>query len=90
MRWRMTSAWAAVAGSLALLAAGCVGPEVYRDTPERLRAEAQLRAPDLRPDEMVVPYEVDPAHVERVRALLPRFASAAVRFLSIPFSHPTG
>ncbi len=78
MQWRAILPLFVVAGLPGLLAAGCAGPRVYSYTPEALRAELRLRAPDLRPHELIVPFEVDPADVEFARARVPRHASSEV------------
>jgi tetratricopeptide (TPR) repeat protein len=71
MPWSAARRWTRVAGLLALLlAAGCATAQPGGYTPEELRAELLRRVPDLRADEIQVPFEVGAHEVERARELV--------------------
>ena len=51
-------------------AAGCAAAQKLAYSPDELRAEVHRRAPDLDPADIVVPYELSPAHVELAHQLV--------------------
>ena len=78
-----------VLAALSLL--GCVTKRELAYSPEQLRSEVHARVPELPETEIIVPYELDPALVERARkAVRGRYDSedkalALARSLSNPF-----
>jgi tetratricopeptide (TPR) repeat protein len=70
---------ASILGLLAWAALGCAPLQPVGYTAHQLRLELEQRVPDLRPDEIVVPYDVSQELVERARAALPRAASSEQR-----------
>ena len=61
-----SSAFLLVAAA-ALATPGCAGSQKYAYGVDELRAEIRRRAPELPPDAVVVPFDVDPATVEIAR-----------------------
>jgi tetratricopeptide (TPR) repeat protein len=74
-------------------AVGCATQKLaYR--PDELRAEVRRRAPELDPADVVVPYEISPAHVDLARRLVRDAASDSGRVRALTTAlldpHPRG
>ncbi len=65
--WRRSATALALRCVAALAGQGCIAKVAYE--PADLRAAILRRAPELPPEAVVVPYEVDPQHVEIARRL---------------------
>jgi tetratricopeptide (TPR) repeat protein len=79
-----------VAGLIAVLSIGCATPPRVEYSPDALRDEVVLRSPELRPEDVIVPYELTEAPVAMARALLRdgRKGSERVRALIDSLSDP--
>src|SRR5574338_529267 len=83
--------WLPALASAAALCLACATPGAYDYTPEGLRREVARHLPDIDPDSLVVPFEIDAATAERAAHLLEGVpAEARVDALVASLSDPAG
>jgi hypothetical protein len=59
-----------VAGLIAVLSIGCATPPRVEYSPDALREEVVLRTPELRPEDVIVPFELSDGPIAMARTLL--------------------
>jgi tetratricopeptide (TPR) repeat protein len=80
--------WAA--GLISVLSIGCVSPPKVEYSPDALRDEVASRSPELRPEDVIVPFELSQGPIAMARALLRdgRVGADRVRALVDALSDP--